>query len=74
MKRNERIWKGDPMTLTVDQLKEDDRSAFDLIKKMLNPKPKKRPSANQVLQHEYFRIRRNPQVVNFIFLMMHGIA
>ena len=64
MKRNERIRKGEPMTLTVDQLKEDDRLAFDLIQSMLSPNPNERPSTDQVLRHEYFRDRRSdPQVV-----------
>ena len=52
-----RILIGESMTLTVDQLKEDDRLlAFDLIKKMLSHDPSLRPLADQVLQHEYFRI------------------
>ena len=63
-KRNERIRKGEPMTLTVDQLKEDDRLAFDLIQSMLNPNPDERPSAAQVLEHEYFQLRRNEKVVD----------
>ena len=51
-----RILIGESMTLTVDQLKEDDRLAFDLIKSMLSHDPSLRPLADQVLQHEYFRI------------------
>ena len=45
------------MTLSVDQLNEDDRLAFDLIQSMLNSDPDERPTAAQVLKHEYFRIR-----------------
>ena len=69
MKRNERIQNEvstfrifSQMTLTVDQLKEDDRLAFDLIQSMLSPNPSDRPSTEILLQHEYFRIRRDPQV------------
>ena len=62
MKRNERIRKGEPMTLTVDQLNKDDRLAFDLIQSMLSANPNERPSTDKLLQHEYLRIRRDPQV------------
>ena len=55
--RNERIRKGELMTLTVEQLKEDDRLAFDLIQSMLSSDPEKRPSADEVLRHEYLKIR-----------------
>ena len=61
-KRNERIKKGEPMALTVEQLKEGDRSAFELIKSMLSSDPEKRPSPEEVLQDEYFPIRPNPEV------------
>ena len=60
--RNELIRKGEALALTVDQLNEDDRSAFDLIKSMLKSDPNERPSAAQVLRHEYFRMRRDPRV------------
>ena len=66
-KRNERIRKGEPMTLIFDQLKEDDRLAFDLIQSMLNcSEPNERPSAAKVLRHEYFR-DRSKQVVSSSF-------
>ena len=65
MKRNERIRKGESMTLTSDQLKDDDRlAAFDLIQSMLSHDPNNRPSADLVLQHKYFQ--RN-QKVDYLF-------
>ena len=63
MKRNERIKKGEPMTLTVDQLKDDDRLVFFLFEWMFSSDPKKRPSTAQILQYEYFRDPLDPKKV-----------
>ena len=62
--RSDRIRKGDPMLPEIiDQiLTKGGGSSYDLIAKMLNPKPEERPSTDQLLQHEYLRIQLNPLV------------
>ena len=50
-----RIQNNQPMTLLPEQLNDDDRVAFDLIQSMFSAEPSSRPSAAQVLQHEYFQ-------------------
>ena len=53
--RNERIRKGEPMLPEIRQLlKERGEGSFDLIVKMLNPNPEERPTAVEVLQHQFF--------------------
>ena len=58
--RNNRIKLKMPMTLTVEQLNNDDHKAFELIRRMLLADAKKRPTAVQVLEHNFFQ--RDPQV------------
>ena len=58
--RNERMMKKLPMILKVEQLKAEDRIVFELIKRMLSTDPKARPTAAQVLAHDFFR--RDSQV------------
>ena len=53
--RNERVKNNEPMTLTVDQLKSEDRIAFTLIQSMIDPDPTKRPSAAKILKKKYFK-------------------
>ena len=53
--RNERVKNNEPMTLTVDQLKDEDRIAFTLIQSMIDPDPTKRPSAAKILKKKYFK-------------------
>ena len=52
--RNYRIQKREPMILTIHDLK-GNQILFNLLQSMLNPEPKKRPTAVQVLQHAFFK-------------------
>ena len=52
---NERIRKGDPMLPEICQILMERRDGcYDLIMKMLQMNPEDRPSAVEVLQHEFF--------------------
>ena len=74
MKRNERIKNNEPMILTADQLEDENRGAlFELIQSMLSPDPKLRPSAADILRHNYFpmpRAIRNAQVGHVFYLII----
>lgn len=46
-------------TLTVEQLRDEDRIVYELIQRMLDEEPKKRPSAKDILKHKYFKVGPN---------------
>ena len=60
-----RIKNKEPMTLTIQQLNGEGENAFELIKSMLYIDPEMRPSAEQLLNHEYFN---EPVICIYLFL------
>ena len=53
--RNERIKKGEPMLPEIiEKLKKRGESSYKLIVKMLSSNPEERPTAAEVLRHDFF--------------------
>ena len=53
--RNDRIKKGEPMLPEIiEKLKKRGESSYNLIVKMLNLNPEERPTAGEVLLHDFF--------------------
>ena len=50
-----RIKNKQPMVLTIEDLKEEDKKAFPLMKKMVEPNPNNRPTAKEILQDDFFK-------------------